>query len=71
MNKYRIFLTRDYVVEIKALNEDEAKECAEFFVSGGLDASTEKERKRYNFEITRIKPIVNDAFEVEEMIDDD
>ena len=71
MNKYRVLLTRDYVVEIKALNKDEAKECSEFFVSGGLDASTEKERERYNFEITRIKPIINDAFEVEEMTNDD
>ena len=71
MNKYKVLLTRDYVVEIKALNKDEAKECAEFFVSGGLDASTEKERERYKFEITRIKPIINDAFEVEEMTDDD
>ena len=71
MNRYRVLLTRDYVVEIKALNKDEAKECATFFVSGGLDASTEKERERYNFEIIRIKPIVNDAFEVEKMRKDD
>lgn len=71
MNKYRVLLTRDYAVEIKALNEDEAKECAEFFVSGGLDASTEKERERYNFEITRIKSIANETLDIEEMIDDD
>lgn len=71
MDRYRVLLTRDYMVEIKALNEHEAKECAEFFVSGGLDASTEKEREQYNFEIVRIKPIVNDAFEVEQLTNDD
>ena len=69
MKKYRVSLTRDYVVEINAENETEAKECTEFFVSGGLDASTEKDRERYKFEIERIKPVVNDAFEVEEIID--
>ncbi|MGA2915147.1 MAG: hypothetical protein ABSE89_03885 [Sedimentisphaerales bacterium] len=69
MKKYRVLLTRDYVVEINAENEAEAKECAEFFVSGGLDASTEKDKEKYNFEIERIKPIINDAFEVEEIID--
>ena len=71
MNRYRVLLTRDYVVEIKALNKNEAKECAAFFVSGGLDASTEGERERYNFEIIRIKSILNDAFEVEKMRKDD
>jgi hypothetical protein len=65
MKKYRVSLTRDYTVEIKAENKAEAKECAEFFVSGGLDASTEKNREQYNFEIERIKPIINNAFEVE------
>jgi hypothetical protein len=40
MKKYQVFLTRDYVIEIKAENKTEAKECSEFFVSGGLDAST-------------------------------
>lgn len=67
MKNYKVLLHRDYVVEISAENEDEAKECSEFFVTGGLDGSTEDERKHYNFQIERIKPITNDAFEVEEM----
>ena len=66
MKKYRVLLTRDYIIEINAVNEIEAKECSEFFISGGLDASTEKDRSKYNFEIGRIKPIRNDAFEVSE-----
>ena len=70
MKKYQVFLTRDYVIEIKAENETEAKEYSEFFVSGGLDASTEIDRQRSHFEIVRIKPIVNDAFEVEKIINE-
>jgi len=67
MKKFKVFLTRDYVVEINALNEEEAKDCVEYFVSGGVDESTIQERERFHFEIERIKPIVNEAFEVEEI----
>ena len=67
MKRFNVFLTRDYAVEIRAENEMEAKECVEFFVTGGLDGSTDEERKHYNFEIERIKPITNDAFEIEEI----
>ncbi len=67
MKKFRVLLTRDYIVEIKANNESEAKDYSEFFVSGGLDASSEDDRKRHGFEIERIKAITNDAFEVEEI----
>jgi len=67
MKKFRVLLTRSYVIEITAKDEKQAKECSEFFISGGLDASTEMERAFYNFEIDQIKPAINDAFEVEEM----
>jgi hypothetical protein len=67
MKKYQVLLTRDYVVEISAENKTEAKECSEFFVSGGIDASTEEDRSKYNFKIERIKPVCNDAFEIEEI----
>lgn len=67
MKKYKVLLTRDYIVEIKANNENDAKECAEFFVSGGLDASTKIDQEKYNFQIERIKAVTNDAFEVEEI----
>jgi len=49
MKKFKVMLTRDYIVEIKANNEDDAKECAEFFVSGGLDASTIIDQQKYNW----------------------
>jgi hypothetical protein len=67
MKQYQVFLTRDYIVEINAKNKEEAKECVEFFVSGGLDASTIEERNHHNFEIMRINPVVNEAFEVNEI----
>ena len=51
--------------------KDEAKECTEFFISGESDISTEEEKKQYDFEIVRIKPVRNDAFEVEELTEDE
>ena len=71
MKKFKVLLTRSYVVEINADSESEAKECSEFFISGGLDASIENERELYKFEILRIKPVINDAFEVEELKEDE
>ena len=67
MKNYRCALTRDYIVELKARSKKEAKECVEFFVTGGLDASTLEERKHYSFKIERIKPVVNEVFEIEEI----
>ncbi len=67
MKNYRVALTRDYIVEIQAENWKEAKECVEFFVAGGVDVSTAVEKDRYKFEIKRIKPVVNEVFEIEEI----
>lgn len=67
MKRFNVFLTRDYSVEIRAENESEARECVEFFVTGGLDGSSDEERNHYNFVIERIKPITNHAFQVEEI----
>ncbi len=67
MKRFNVFLTRDYAVEIAAENELEARECVEFFVTGGLDGSTDEEREYFKFAIERIKPIRNEAFEIEEI----
>jgi len=69
MKKFKVLLTRDYIVEISANNKEDAKGCSEFFISGDLDVSTKKDRELFNFEIERIKPVINNAFEVEEIID--
>lgn len=64
MKSYQVSLHRDYIVNIKAKNKDEAKSLAEFFVGGEKDCSNEKERKQYKFEIEEIKIVMNDAFDV-------
>ncbi len=65
MNTYKVSLHRDYIVGIDAINEEEAKQLAEFFIAGEKDASTDKERQQYNFKINEIEMVTNDAFEVE------
>ena len=65
MKNYQVSLHRDYIVNIKAKNKDEAKSLAEFFVGGEKDCSNEKERKQYKFLIEEIEMVTNDAFEVE------
>jgi len=67
MKKYKVLLSRDYIVEIKAENENEAKEFAEFFVSFGSDSSSKIDHQKYDFEIERIGAVTNNAFEVEEI----
>ena len=67
MKNYKVALHRDYIVNIKAKNEDEAKLLAEFFVGGEKDCSNEKEKKQYKFKIEEIEMVMNDAFEVEKI----
>jgi len=65
LKNYKVALHRDYIVNIEATNEDEAKSLAEFFIGGEKDCSNEKERKQYNFKIEEIEMVMNEAFEVE------
>ncbi|MBX3292113.1 MAG: hypothetical protein KF881_04365 [Acidobacteria bacterium] len=67
MKNYKVFLHRDYVVEMSAQDETEARKCAEFFVTDGVDGSTKEHQNRYNFEITSVRSMTNDAYEVEEI----
>lgn len=66
MKNHQVALHRDYIVNIRAKNKDEAKFLAEFFVGGEKDFSNEKERKQYKFKIEEIEMVMNDAFEVVE-----
>lgn len=66
MKTYKVLLHRDYIVNIDANNEEEAKQLAEFFIAGEKDASTEKEREQHSFRINEIEMVNNDAFEAEE-----
>lgn len=65
MNTYKVSLHRDYIVNIDANSEEEAKQLAEFFIAGEKDASTPKEQEQYSFRINEIEMMANDAFEVE------
>jgi len=62
MKKYQVHLTREYVVEICAENEDAAKEFTELYVSGGIDDSTKSTQTNKSFSIERIVPTLNEAW---------
>lgn len=67
MNSYKVSLHRDYIVNIDANSEEEAKQLAEFFIAGEKDASTPKDRAQHNFKISEIEMVANDAFEFEKL----
>jgi hypothetical protein len=67
MKTYKVLLHRDYIVNIDANNEDEAKSLAEFFIAGEKDDSTENEREQYSFRINEIEMVTNDAFDSEDI----
>ena len=64
MKNYRVALHRDYIVNIKAKNKEEAKFLAEYVIGGERDISTEKEKKQFKFKIEEIEMVTNDAFEL-------
>jgi hypothetical protein len=67
MKKFTVHLSREYVVQIDANNEDDAMNFTELYVSGGFDESNEATRKKGNFQILQIKPTLNEAHYVEEI----
>lgn len=67
MKKFIVHLSREYVVQIEADNEDDARNFTELYVSGGFDDSNETYRKQNNFQIRHIEPTLNEAHYVEEM----
>lgn len=67
MKKFTVHLSREYVVQIEANNEDDARNFTELYVSGGFDESSEVTREQNNFQIRHIKPTLNEVFYVEEI----
>jgi hypothetical protein len=67
MKKFKVHLSREYVVFIEANNEDDAQAFSELYVSGGVDESREITRKKDNFQIYHIKPTLNESSYVEEI----
>lgn len=68
MNKYRVVLTKSYLVDISANNEEEALRYCEMFTGDSKDISSPKERDNFNFEIKSIDCTVNESFSCEEMV---
>ena len=67
MKTFKVALTRTYLVEIEANDENQAKFLTEFFLSFPRDVSTEKERAGYAFRFNEIEMVTNEAFEAEEV----
>lgn len=66
MRSFKVSLTKSYLVNINAENEEDAKRFAEFFTNDIQDISEEKNRKENKFEIEEIECTMNEAFEAEE-----
>jgi hypothetical protein len=67
MKKYQVLLSRTYIIDIQANNEEEACRNVEWYLDDCKDLSSEDDRKRDNFLIERIEPAINDVFEVTEV----
>lgn len=70
MKRFKTHLTREYIIEIIAESEEQAKELTELYVSGGFDESSESVRLKEKFQILAIKPSLNEVWMVEENDDD-
>jgi hypothetical protein len=67
MKKFKVHLTRDYVVEILVKNEIAAREFTEQYISGGTDESNETTRLKNSFQIVNIKSTNNETVFVEKI----
>ncbi|GEM_PF-642315 len=68
MNKYKVALTRVYIVTINAENEEMAKRLSEFYLGNLPDLSNEKDRRTMKFSIDELEMAYNDAPEIIEEI---
>ena len=65
LKKYKISLTRSYIITLHAKNEKQAKEIAEYYIGGEKDLSTPEEQKEHKFKIEEIKMTINEAIDSE------
>lgn len=66
MKNFKVLLTRNYVVDISADNEEDAKFLSEFYISNVKDGSDQFEQSESKFNIHNIRMTFNEALEVEE-----
>ena len=64
MPVYHVGVVRSYKVHIEAEDPDKAQELATFFISSD-DASTDEERKQFNFKFHKIELIENNSFSLD------
>ena len=69
MKRYKVALSRAYIVTIDAEEKEKACRYVEFFMGDCPDHSTSKDRQEYKFSIQEIEPAINDAIDVEEVND--
>lgn len=67
MKLFQVSLTKSYLVNINAENEDDAKRFAEFFTGDIIDISEGNNHLQYKFLIEEIQCVVNEAIGVEEI----
>jgi hypothetical protein len=67
MKKYKVALSRAYIVTIEAENRERARRYTEFYIGDCSDASTIKDQQKDKFSIIEIEPAINDAIDVEEV----
>ncbi len=70
MKKYRVTLTRTYDIFISANNKEDAKFFVEYYLDDCKDISTKKDKFEKNFNMTMIKPTMNEATEITEGYDE-
>jgi hypothetical protein len=67
MKTYRVVLTKSYLVDIQANNEDEAKFISELFTGNIREISKKEDRLKFHFKVLNIESVINEAFECEEI----
>ncbi len=67
MRTFEVVLTKSYIVKIQAENESAAKEFSEFYTSDIKNISTIKDEVNNNFKIDNISCKINEAFEANEV----
>lgn len=67
MKTFEVLLTRSYLVEIDAKDEEDAKYLSEFYIGGERDLSSDREKSIDGFRINEIEMTVNEALECSEL----
>lgn len=71
MKTFDVLLTRSYRVRIDAADKRVAMNLSEFYIGGERDLSNEENRLEHRFRIHGIEMLINEAFEVEESVNEE